>query len=176
MPSTPLHLLRIKAVELLRQPGSRQPVATQIDGALLGLDDERITGEINIDLTATSNIDGIVVEGVVSTPFHTRCRRCLVDVGGVARAEFRELYQDAVAGAGTDEVEAEPIEGDQIDLAPVIREYVLLELPAAPLCRDDCAGICPVCGTDLNVGGCNCDTSVRDERWAALDELRLDDG
>ncbi len=67
------------------------------------------------------------------------------------------------------------IEGDQIDLAPAVREYVLIELPDGPLCRDDCAGICPECGADRNEAPCECDTSVRDERWSALDDLRLPD-
>jgi uncharacterized protein len=56
-----------------------------------------------------------------------------------------------------------------------VREYVVLELPDDPLCRDECAGICPVCGIDRNSGSCECDTTVRDERWSALDDLRLDD-
>ena len=54
------------------------------------------------------------------------------------------------------------------------RELVLLELPDAPLCRDDCAGICAVCGVDRNVEPCDCDDTVRDERWAVLDQLDLD--
>ena len=51
----------------------------------------------------------------------------------------------------------------------------LLELPDDVLCRDDCAGICPVCGIDRNTGACDCDTTVRDDRWAALDGLQLDE-
>jgi uncharacterized protein len=51
----------------------------------------------------------------------------------------------------------------------------LLELPNDVLCRDDCAGICPVCGIDRNAGTCDCDTTVRDDRWAALDGLQLDE-
>ena len=54
----------------------------------------------------------------------------------------------------------------------MVREEVLLGVPDAPLCRPDCAGLCPTCGADRNVGPCDCDTAVRDERWAALDQLR----
>ena len=57
----------------------------------------------------------------------------------------------------------------------MVREYVLLDLPEAPLCRDDCAGICPQCGADRNESPCDCDTSVTDLRWSALEGLRLDD-
>ena len=70
--------------------------------------------------------------------------------------------------------EAFPIENGQLDLAPMVREEVLLGVPDAPLCRDDCAGICPSCGADLNDGPCGCTTTVRDERWAVLDQLRDD--
>ena len=170
MPTNPLHELRINARELLRQPGSTRTVDTAYAADLLGLVDERISGDIGVDLTAVSSIDGIVVSGVLSVPWQARCRRCLTSVSGVARVEVDEVYQDEV---GDDD--AFEIEGDQIDLAPAVREYVLLDLPDGPLCRDDCAGICPVCGIDRNQGSCDCDTSVRDNRWAALDDLRLDD-
>jgi uncharacterized protein len=140
----------------------------------LGVEDERITGDVTVDLLATSNIDGVVVEGTITMPWRAPCRRCLVEVVGTARIDVDEVYQDpsdvSVADRG-----AFPIEGDQIDLVPAVREAVLLELPDDVLCRDDCAGICPVCGIDRNAGTCDCDTTVRDDRWAALDGLQLDD-
>jgi uncharacterized protein len=169
VPSNPLYLLRLNARELLRQPGLQRTIETELEAGDLGVDDERITGAIEIELQAVSNFDGIVVEGVISTPWRAPCRRCLSDVRGVARTDVEELYQEDVQ-----DDDAYEIEGDQIDLAPAVREYVLLELPDGPLCRDDCAGICPVCGTDRNEGDCECDTTLRDERWAVLDSLRLD--
>ena len=57
----------------------------------------------------------------------------------------------------------------------MVREYVLLDLPDLPLCKDDCAGICPNCGIDRNVGTCDCDTPVTDPRWSALENLKLDE-
>jgi uncharacterized protein len=60
-------------------------------------------------------------------------------------------------------------------LAPVVREYVLLDLPDLPLCKDDCAGICPTCGIDRNAGTCDCDAVVTDPRWSALENLKLDE-
>ena len=162
--------LRVNAIELLRSPGSLREVAVTVPAEAVGVEDARVAGEVVVALTATSSVDGIVVHGTVSTPWHGQCRRCLRDVDGVAVGEVHEVYQvdprleDAVA-----------IVGDQIDLAPVVREYVLLELPEAPLCRDDCAGICPQCGADRNESPCDCDNSVTDLRWSALEALRLDD-
>jgi uncharacterized protein len=166
-----LHDLRLNARELLRQPGLRKTVGASLPATDLGIDDERITGEIDVDLVATSTIDGVVVEGTVTMPWKAPCRRCLAEVAGTGVIDVDEVYQDEI---GEDD-DAFPIEGDQIDLVPAVREAVLLELPDDVLCRDDCAGICPVCGIDRNVGSCDCDTTVRDERWAALDALRLDD-
>lgn len=166
-----LHQLRLNARELLRQPGLRKGVEVSLPASDLGVDDERITGDIGVDLVATSNIDGVVVEGTVTMPWRAPCRRCLTDVAGTSRIVVDELYQDEI-GADDDAFE---IEGDQIDLVPAVRETVLLELPDDVLCRDDCTGICPVCGADRNQVSCDCDTTVRDDRWAALDQLRLED-
>ena len=170
MPANPLHELRVNARELLRAPGSSRRIDAEVDATDLGVPDPRITGPIEVGLDAVSSIDGIVVSGTIEIPWSTACRRCLTDVTGTAIVDVDEVYQDDVS-----DDEAFPIEGDQIDLAPPVREYVLIELPDGPLCRDDCAGICPVCGADRNETTCSCDTSVRDERWAALDDLRLDE-
>ena len=73
------------------------------------------------------------------------CRRCLRPLDGVVVADVDELYQEHVT-----DPDAFPIEDGQLDLAPMVRETVLLELADAPLCRHDCAGLCPSCGIDRN--------------------------
>ena len=80
----------------------------------------------------------------------------------MAVAEFDEVFQPEVRA--TDD--AIPFACDQIDLAPVVREYVLLELPDGPLCRPDCPGVYPEYDQDVD---------RRDPRWAALDQLRPED-
>jgi uncharacterized protein len=67
--------------------------------------------------------------------------------------------------------ETYPLEGDQLDLRPLVRDALLLELPLAPLCRQDCCGLCTQCGADLNSGPCDC-LPAPDPRWGALDVLR----
>ncbi len=171
MPSNPLHILRVNARELLRVPGSARTIEASLDAVELGVDDERIAGPVEVVFDVVSSIDGIVVTGSVTLPWAAPCRRCLTEVTGATAVDVDEVYRDEVS----DDDDAYAIEGDQIDLAPAVREYVLLELPDGPLCRTDCAGICPVCGTDRNEAPCDCDTAVRDDRWAALDELRLDE-
>jgi DUF177 domain-containing protein len=58
-----------------------------------------------------------------------------------------------------------------LHLADLIRQYLLLAVPMHPLCREDCKGLCPQCGRNLNNGGCTCNTESGDERWAALKRL-----
>lgn len=169
-----LRALRVNAVELLRQPGAVRRVDVVLGPEARGeleLTDPRISGDIAVTADVVSSVDGVAVHGEVRVPWADECRRCLIPVGGEAVATIDELFVTAEAVRD----DAPPIDGDQIDLAPLVREYSLLELPDGPLCRPDCAGICPVCGIDRNTGSCGCDTTVRDDRWAALDDLHLDD-
>ena len=164
------HDLRINAVELLRHPGTTRHVETAVPPADIDVDDARVSGDVAIAIDATSSVDGVIVHGTVSTPWRGQCRRCLIDVSGVAVSVVDELFQQHPRHQ-----DAVEITGAQIDLAPVVREYVLLDLPDAPLCKDDCAGICPNCGIDRNLAGCDCDTAPVDPRWSGLDDLRFDD-
>lgn len=161
--------LRVNAFEMLRRPGTVKIIRLDVDPSVLDLDDPRLLpgSEIVIDLTCESFSDGIVVRGLVSGSFHGECRRCLKPIVGRIDAEVNELYQITVT-----DPDAFPIEGDQIDLVPMVRETVLLELPDAPVCSVDCAGLCSTCGQDLNKGSCSCPREEVDPRWSVLDSLR----
>jgi uncharacterized protein len=121
---------------------------------------------IEADLVLESLSDGIVVAGTVTSSWEGTCRRCLEPVGGVLDATVRELYR---ARQGDDD--AFTFTGDQLDLEPMVREAVLLELPLAPLCRADCAGLCPECGANRKEVACGHTTAPVDVRWAGLEGL-----
>jgi uncharacterized protein len=106
----------------------------------------------------------------VSTTWDGECRRCLRPVRAPLRAELLEVFE----GEPT-EGETRLLDGVNIDLEPVAREAVLLELPLAPLCRDDCAGLCPECGAVLDEVQCGHTAPMADPRWSALEELRFED-
>ncbi len=165
-----IHELRLAARELLSQPGSERRVQAEISLERLDLELPHIVGDVEIDLIARSTTDAIVVSGVISAGWVLNCRRCLVSLEGTDRSPFDEVYQDEPR-----DVDINPIVGDIIDLAPAIRDHIALDISNDRVCRSDCAGICSVCGVDLNETSCDCDTAVRDERWAALDALNLDD-
>ncbi len=93
--------------------------------------------------------------------------------------EFELLYRPLGTDAGRDELSVTDAEaeigyyqGDGILLEDVLREQVLLALPLKVTCRDDCKGLCPHCGTNLNEAQCSCAVVVEDPRWTALREIR----
>jgi uncharacterized protein len=126
------------------------------------------------DVELDSVLGGIEVIGQVRATWVGECRRCLGPVGGELVADVRELYRPL--GPTEDDEETYPIDGDHLDLAPLVRDAVLLDLPLAPLCRADCAGLCPICGADRNSEACGCPVELGDPRWGALDTLRLPAG
>jgi uncharacterized protein len=161
--------LLINAAELLRRPGSERRVELHTPVAELGIDDPRFDGDsmVDISLRLESLNDGIVVDGELRAPWSDSCRRCLAPAGGTVVADVHELYQHTVT-----DPDAFEIVGDQVDLTPMVRENLLLDTPLAPLCRADCAGLCPVCGTDLNSSSCDCTITDTDPRWDALGQLK----
>lgn len=167
--------LRVQAAELLRRPGSEKHLDLEVTVDDVGIDDDRFrpSDPVRVHLRLEALTDGIVVNGEVVAAWHGTCRRCAAAAGGVLHSEVHELYQDVVT-----DPDAFPLEGDQLDLEPMVREVLVLDAPMSPLCRDDCAGLCPQCGTDLNSGTCSCDAPPSDPRWGALDQLRatLDEG
>jgi len=97
------------------------------------------------------------------------CMRCLAAASPEIEVDFREIDQP---GAG-DELDSPYVDGDDLDLSGWARDALALALPAQIVCRDDCAGLCPVCGEDLNA---NPHEHARepDPRWAKLGELRFE--
>ena len=125
--------------------------------------------DVVIDVVLEPVGHSVEAVGTVTAPWTGACRRCLKAAAGELVADVREIFE-------TNPVPEEtyPLVNDQIDLEPLAREAVVLELPPAPLCREDCRGLCAQCGADLNEASCSCRAPV-DPRWAALDELRPHD-
>ena len=122
-----------------------------------------------LDVTLSSYPGGISAQGSATARWVGECRRCGGLMEGVVSADVRERF--APTGGTDRDEEAYPLTGDELDLEPLARDAVLLDLPLAPLCREDCAGLCPRCGANLNTETCDC-APVGDPRWAALDALR----
>jgi uncharacterized protein len=81
---------------------------------------------------------------------------------------------EAAASFDPETVDEEPYSGKIIDLAPAMREQILLAVPPSPLCDEACKGLCPRCGKDLNQADCGCERTSIDPRWAALKSIQLE--
>ena len=121
---------------------------------------------------------GILVQGTLDTKVEVTCSRCLTLFSCPLVLNIEEEYfptVDVVSGASVvvpDEPGCFTIdEQHMLDLTEAIRQYALLVIPMKPLCREDCAGLCPNCGHNLNLGPCDCPLQQVDPRWAALIEL-----
>jgi uncharacterized protein len=165
MSANPLH---VNATELLREPGLRRHISVVIASGDLDVVLETIAGDVSADLDLVSTIDDLALSGSIDVAWRGACRRCLKEFGATIVIEIDERY----AERPSEHDDAFAIEHGQIDLTPALRDNVLLAVDELRLCRDDCAGLCPTCGADLNAGRCACVTDVVDERWAMLDELR----
>jgi len=124
-------------------------------------------------------IKDIRLRGRLAAGLELQCARCLEPVPQDIARDFELLYRPLGADAGRDELSVTDAEaeigyyqGEGILLEDVLREQVLLALPLKVTCREDCKGLCPHCGRNLNEEACSCSVPMEDPRWAALKEVR----
>ena len=124
--------------------------------------------ELSVQLEAVH--EGVLVTGTATAPVSGECARCLEPVTSSVEASFQELYHYEPSPEEADEDDVLLLEGDLLDLEPVLRDAVVLALPLSPLCREDCLGLCSECGALLNEDPDHTHEAV-DPRWAALGQL-----
>jgi DUF177 domain-containing protein len=112
--------------------------------------------------------NGVVVSGELTATWAAECRRCNAAVSQQIQWDFSELFATEPT-----EGESYPLGDESIDLQAMVRDQAILQLPLAPVCRDDCAGICSNCGVDRNSESCSCGAGATDPRWDVLNDLNL---
>jgi uncharacterized protein len=157
----------------IRQYDLREEIG-HLDPALEPL--RQLKGSVTLMRTS----QGILVTGRLRTRLRTACRRCLEPYDAEVEFTLEEEFLPVVriSSAPVDSVpmeerdEALMIDSDHmLDLSEVIRQELWLALPTQGLCRPDCAGLCPRCGGNRNLGECHCDETPVDPRWATLQAL-----
>jgi uncharacterized protein len=121
------------------------------------------------ELTVTRASSGTVLELALDVSLAGPCFRCLADAELALSLQLREYEATKPEG---DEERTEYLEDDRLDLSSWAHDATALALPDKILCRPDCAGLCPVCGKDLNAEPHEHEEEVVDPRWAKLSELR----
>ena len=124
-------------------------------------------------------IKDIRITGHLDTNLESDCARCLEPAVQKVTREFDLLYRPLGSDSGRSELSVTAAEaevgyyqGEGLLLEDALREQVLLDLPLKVICRDDCKGLCPHCGANLNGGQCTCAAPLEDPRWTALRDIR----
>jgi uncharacterized protein len=163
--------------ELGRRPGSERRVSlTAPAPADLGIEVLRVPegSPVEFDIRLEAVVEGVLVTGTAQAVLGGECVRCLEEISREITADFQELFvydDDGSAGEETEDGETSRLEGDLVDLEPLLRDSVVLALPFQPLCQDDCPGLCTECGARLADDPDHRHEEAVDPRWAALQEL-----
>ena len=163
--------------ELGRRPGTLLEVNRSVPAPagwrveLVGVPER---AEVALRLRLESVMEGVLVSGELDVPIEGSCARCLEPFTDTLELDVQELY--AYEGSTTvetsEEDEVRRVEGDHLDLEPLVRDTVVLSLPLAPVCREDCAGLCVDCGQRLDDLPPDHTPEVVDARWAGLLALK----
>jgi len=166
-------------------------VSQQLKAPIGSTRDYEVSGDVDINgskkavsgrvrLMRTDN--GILTRGTLNAGSEITCSRCVSLFDYPLTLNMEEEYfptTDIVTGAPLPEPEELDCftidEHNTLDLTEAIRQYALLAIPMKPLCRQDCAGLCPSCGINLNQASCDCPREPTDSRWSKLRELALTD-
>ena len=170
--------------ELGRRPGSQRRVTRTVSApAGLGIEVLRVAegSQVQIDLRLEAVMEGVLVTGSAQAALDGECVRCLETISDEIEVEFQELfvYHDhashrggAAGPADPEDDETSRLEGDLLDLEPLVRDAVVLALPFQPLCEDDCPGLCTECGARLADDPGHAHEAAIDPRWAGLQQLQ----
>jgi uncharacterized protein len=159
--------------ELGRRAGSMQEIERSLPAPagwrveLIGVSEG---AQVELRLRLESVMEGVLVTGDVDVPVIGSCARCLEPVEDTLQLDVQELfaYAGSTTEATSEEDEVRRLEGDFLDLEPMVRDAVVLALPLAPVCTDDCQGLCAECGQRLDDLPPDHTHELLDPRWAGL--------
>lgn len=162
-----MHGVRIKIPSELFATAESSHFDGELDWEALstGADDLVFEGPLTWQVDVTNTDGALLILGDVQAHAHATCGRCLgdaeLDLDGEIEGWFL-INADSLAPEDVGEDELSILPDDHIvDLEPLIKAALIMDLPNPPLCRPDCAGLCPYCGADLNEGPCGCGGAER---------------
>jgi len=168
-------------IELANLEGGKGEFSATYETGQLELEDERVRLATPLTINGRIKRSGaeVIVSGNITGNLFINCDRCLKPLVTPLNNQFELDYvsgSDYEALPDTELTEEQMLisvfDGVAIDVDEIVKEQVLLAVPARILCSDDCKGICPNCGLDRNTTDCNCETSTSDPRWDALKSLK----
>ncbi len=167
----PSDLLRLNVGFIAHQPvGYRREFVFEYPE--LRLSNDLTLSDFSLTAAFSRNYQGLLAEVAIQAVTELECVRCLTTIQQPLRTNFTELFAFS-ARAATESGLILPEDG-RIDLGPLVREYLILEIPISPICMPDCKGLCPVCGENRNTDECQHEIDEIDPRLADLKSLLND--
>jgi len=170
----------------IQQLQVREQLCVDIDACQCDLPSDigKIVVPIHLEAAVSKFEKEVTIEGRIATTVEMSCVRCLKLHHEVIDDLFEVIYRPRIeTEKQSDEIELDETdlnvsyyEGESISMATLLRDQILLLLPVKPLCKPDCAGLCPSCGQDLNEGPCPCSKDTLDPRLAGLRQLLKEEG
>ena len=167
-------------LEKLEESGGRFSQVYEIGQLLFDDSDLRLTSPVEVRGRVRRRKGEAELIGELHTGVAISCGRCLKPVELPVDVNFDERFVEAVSWREEEQHELQPedlnlsvFDGETIELDELVKEEILLALPGQILCREDCRGLCAVCGIDRNTATCNCETKPIDLRWGKLKDLRF---
>jgi uncharacterized protein len=163
-------LLDLSRLALASGEGRRLDLEPLVEPFVLGGERYEVAlgdGGARLDISRTTHA-GYALRLRFEAHVDGACMRCLTPASPVIAVDVREVHQP-----GDGDLESDYVEGDVLDLAAWVRDALGLALPDQVLCRPDCAGLCGICGADLNADPTHAHAPEPDPRWAKLSELDL---
>jgi len=176
---------------LFDTPETRFTIEESASAASLGLDEEPFSGNETLSVTCSCHRDGdvAVAECMVTVPVVQVCARCLADGSSTVSTAFtlvvRRLHQgehppeeseDEDTFERDEDVRFLPHDQHMVAIGDLVHDAVLLAVPDKPLCSEECRGLCPECGGNLNETECGCTSEHHDPRWRGLENLFDENG
>ncbi|MBF8301795.1 MAG: hypothetical protein HW396_76 [Candidatus Dadabacteria bacterium] len=136
--------------------------------------DTHLSSNINVDLLLTKVLKEISVRGNIWFSIETPCARCLDTMDLILEPEVNLiLLPEYLPHEKDEDIDFETYKGDEIDLGGYLRELIAMSLPIKVLCVEECKGLCPNCGVNLNLEECSCKDNWVDPRFAVLRNLKV---
>jgi len=162
-------------LRLIKQDGSRFRFSELAGDLELAMEGFEFPEPIDVDLLASKSGDEVIVQGRVNATVEMECSRCLesfeMEVDPKIQFVIQLLDTSQPQYSEDDDFIILPRTTGEYEISDRVREAILLELPLKPLCSEDCRGLCPMCGVNLNETDCECTPDKTDERWDSLKQL-----
>jgi len=174
--------VRVPVIELVGNPGATRELtraagADEFGDEVWGPAEGALRGDIQLALHLDAVVEGILVRGSIGADLELPCSRCLAPQQVHVDSDVAELFVDTAKREDDDEDDpGYELLDDRtaIDLTTIVRDALLVDLPVRVLCREDCQGLCEVCGADRNAQDCgHRPDDMPDARWAKLADLDL---